>query len=330
MIDLLGLKKWLKDNDRGLRIVVGCVTVFCLSLFLHFREVRLEVLELNTIADRYIVAQTDFEFPDYESMIILKQQAMQDVGLVYQLDPKEVQAVRYELENTLIHTKDWRTAVSSSTFEEMYKSIDELEMLLLEARFTDARTIQVVKELSMPDAAYYEFIPEGLGVAYFLPDELWVKVSNQIKQNGTFHPETIDYVVRMFQSHNWEMQEDGGQERSIRMAVSKTVPEKFTRVQAGTRLIEPGERITSRHLTMMQALKQAISESRKVWEALPIVSTLLLSFLFVAISGLYFYSSQLFFTRSLQKLSLVVCIVMITLLFAKLTEYAVVKSASPF
>ena len=331
---IIGLSKlidWFTDDDRGWRILVGIVCVFCLALFLNFREVRLEVLELNTTADRYIVAQTDFEFPDYESTIILKQQAMQDVGLVCQLDPKEVQAVRYELENRLIHTKDWRAAVPASTFEEMYKSIDELEALLNESRFTDARTIQIVKDLSLPDAAYYEFIPEGpAGVAYFLPDELWTRVARQIAQSDAFHSETIAYVIKEFQSHNWEMEQDEGQERSIRMAVSKTVPEKFTRVQPGTRLIEPGERITSRHITMMQAMKQAISDGRKVWEPLPMISSVLLSFLCILASGLYFSVSRLSFAKSLQKLSLVVCIVLLTLLFAKLTEYTLVKSASPF
>ena len=85
----VSLKEWLVCNDRGWRILRWRVLCFLPGLFLHFREVRLDVLELNTSANRYIVAQTDFEFPDYESTIILKQQAMQDVGQIFQLDPKQ-------------------------------------------------------------------------------------------------------------------------------------------------------------------------------------------------------------------------------------------------
>ncbi|MBF8263185.1 MAG: yqfF [Parachlamydiales bacterium] len=326
----VGLMHWLSVNDRGWRLFICFVCTFCLALFLHFREVRLEVLELNTAANRYIVAQTDFEFPDYESTIILKQQAMQDVGLLFQLDSRQIREESHELENTLIHTKDWHSAAPASTFEEMYKAIDEMESLLLEARFTDARTLQVIKELSLPDASYYEFIPEGPGLAHILPDEFWSIAALRIDQSDAFHPETIAYVVKMFQIQSWDLMQDTAQERFIRGAVSKTVPEKFTRVQAGTRLIEPGERIVSRHLTMMQAMKQAISDSRKVWELLPIVSSLLLALIFVAISGLYFHLSRQTFTRSLQQLSMVVCIVLLTLFFAKMTEYALIKSASPF
>ncbi len=77
-----GWREWLTSNYRGWRILVGVICAMCLALFLHFREVRLDVLELNAMATRYVIAQIDFEFPDYETTIILKQQAMQDVGRI--------------------------------------------------------------------------------------------------------------------------------------------------------------------------------------------------------------------------------------------------------
>src|SRR3990167_5075708 len=111
-------QEWLASNNRGWRLLVGFVCVFCLALFLHFREVRLEVLELNATAGRYIVAQIDFEFPDYETTIILKQQAMKDIGKIYQIDDKQIHEARYQLEDFLIHKKDWRQRIPNSTFEE--------------------------------------------------------------------------------------------------------------------------------------------------------------------------------------------------------------------
>jgi cyclic-di-AMP phosphodiesterase PgpH len=326
----LEVRRWLTANDRGWRLLVGIICFFCLALFLHFREVRLEVLELNTSANRYIVAQTDFEFSDYESTIFLKQQAMQNVGLIFLLNSRQIRDERYGLENTLIHTKDWRAAASMSSFEEMYKAIDALEMILLEVRFTDARTIQVAKECSISHASFFEFIPEGSVTYHVLPSDFWVYASNQIAQHDHFHPETIDYVINVFRSQTWELKKDALQERMIRNAVSKLVPETFTHVQAGSRIVEPGEKITSRHLTMMQALKQAISDSRKSWEPLPMISSLLLAFIFIAVSVQFFKVSKQSFSHSLQQLSLFVCIVLLTLVFAKLTEFALVKSTSPF
>ena len=321
-------QEWLASNNRGWRMIVGFICVLCLALFLHFREVRLEVLELNTTAGRYIVAQIDFEFPDYETTIVIKQQAMQDIGEIYQIEDKQIRDARYMLEEDLIHNKDWREAAPSSTFEEMYKAADELETLLLEARFTDPRTIQKIKELSLPEASYFEFIPEGANIPLVLPAEFWTRTTEQIGQSETFHTETIRYVIGSFQKRTWVLTQDSALERSLRNQVSRTIPERMTKIQAGTRIIDQGERITSRHLTMMQAMKQAISESRKVWDPLTIIASLLMSLIFVTISGLYFRISQPTFIRSLREIALFVCIVILTLLFAKFTEYILLKSTS--
>jgi putative nucleotidyltransferase with HDIG domain len=323
-----GWQEWLASNNRGWRLIVGFICVFCLALFLHFREVRLEVLELNTTASRYIVAQIDFEFPDYETTIVLRQQAMQDIGEIYQIDDKQIRDARYVLEEDLIHNKEWRESAPSSTFEEMYKVADEMETLLLEARFTDPRTIQKVKELASPDASYFEFIPEGAGVPLSLPAEFWSKIAQQIAQSDAFHRQAITYVVSSFQKRTWALVQDAALERSLRAQVSRAVPEKMTKILAGTRIVTQGEKITSRHLTMMQSMKQAISDSRKAWDPLTILASLILSVIFVTISGLYFRISQPTFIRSLREISLFVCIVLLTLLFAKFTEYILLKSTS--
>lgn len=321
-------QEWLGSNDRGWRLLVGFICVFCLALFLHFREVRIEVLELNTTASRYVVAQIDFEFPDYETTIVLQQQAKQDVGSIFQIDDKQIRDARYLLEEDLIHNKDWRMAAPSSTFEEMYKAADELETLLLEARFTDPRTIQKIKELNIPDNSYFEYIPEGANIPLNLPVEFWARISQQILQSDAFHRETVDYVVNSFQKRSWSLIQDTALERSLRAQVARTIPEKMTKIQAGTRIVEPGEKVNSRHLNMMQAMKQAVSESRKIWDPLTIVASLILSLIFVTISGLYFRISQPTFIRSLREISLFVCIVLLTLLFAKFTEYILLKSTS--
>ena len=321
-----GWRDWLSSNHRAWRLVVGFVCVIGLALFLHFREVRLETLELNATAGRYIVAQVDFEFPDYETTIVLKQQAMQDFGQIYQLDDRQIRESRYQLEDLLIHSKDWHQAAPNSSFEEMYKAADELETLLLEARFTDPRTIQKIKGLDLPDASYFEFILDESKTS--LPEGFWDRMARQTEQSDSFHRETIAYVIAFFGEKMWNLSEDIALEHSLRAQVARTVPEKYTKVQAGTRIIDQGERITSRHITMMQAMKQAISESRFLGGPLSIMASLLLSIIFVTISALYFRISQLSFIRSLRQIALFVCIVILTLLFAKMTEYVLLKSTS--
>jgi putative nucleotidyltransferase with HDIG domain len=316
-------REWLSSNHRGWRLLVGFICVLSLAFFLHFREVRLEVLELNAVAGRYVVAQVDFEFPDYETTIVLKQQAMQDVGTIYQLDDKQIRDARYELEESLIRNKDWRSQAPASTFEEMYKAADELETQLLESRFTDPRTIQKIKELQLSEANYFEFLPEE--APQLLPAEFWNQMAEQIRQTAAFHEETIVYVISFFRDQKWGLTPDTLLQQSIQAQVGKTIPEKLTRVHAGSRIINQGERVTSRHLTMLQAMKTALSESRHLSDPLTILASLLLALIFVSVSALYFRISQPTFIRSLREVALFVCIVLLTLLFAKLIEAILLK-----
>jgi putative nucleotidyltransferase with HDIG domain len=322
------LQAWLSHNNRGWQLLVGFICVLALSFFLHFREVRLEVLELNATAPRYIVAQIDFEFPDYETTLIIKQQAAKDIGPIYQIDDKEIRDARCQLEHQLIHDRQWRKVSPSSTFEEMYKAADQMETLLLEARFADPRTIQKIKELDIPIASYYELLPAMEQQPLEIPSDFWIRIGQQLSATGVFHPETVTYIVDAFQQHPWVLLDDPALAHSLRSIVTRAVPEKITFVQAGHRMINQGEQITSRHLTMMQAMKNAISESRKLEDPLTMIASFLLSLIFVSVSAYYFRISQPAFVRSIQQISLFVCIVILTLCFAKLTEFILLKSSS--
>jgi putative nucleotidyltransferase with HDIG domain len=79
---------------------------------------------------------------------------------------------------------------------------------------------------------------------------------------------------------------------------------------------------------MMQAMKQELSESRKLNDPLSWISSCLIALIFVTISALYFRISQVDLIRSLRRIALFVCIVILTLLLAKLTEYVLLKSTS--
>lgn len=321
-------QEWLASNHRGWRLLVGLTCVIFLALFLHFREIRLEVLELNTTAKGFVVAQIDFEFPDYETTIVLKTQASQDIGTIYQIDDREVRGARLKMEQDLFRNRDWRRSVPSATFEEMYKASDQMETFLLESRLTDPRTIQKIKELNLPEESFYEYIPPHLDEPVVLPDEFWEKIADQIQKSAAFHEQTIDYVVGAFKDQSWTLVQDRVLERNLQSQSMRLIPEKMTKIQAGTRIINPGDIVTSRHLTMMQSMKQAISESRKIWDPLTIIASLILSVIFVSISALYFRISQPNFIRSLRQISLFVCIVILTLIYAKSIEYILLKSTS--
>ena len=62
------------DKSVGVRLLIGAAFFICLFAFVHFREVRVEVLDLNSIAPNFTVTQVDFDFFDEEATIILKQE----------------------------------------------------------------------------------------------------------------------------------------------------------------------------------------------------------------------------------------------------------------
>lgn len=321
-------RNWLSSNCRGWRILVGFVCVIALALFLHFRAVRVDLFEINATAGHYVVAQVDFEFPDEEATLVIRQQAMKDIGHVYQIEDKEIRDARYYFEDLLIHSKQWKQEVPNATFEEMYKVADEVETLLLEARFTDLRTIQKIKNISSPDFSYYAFLPEDGIESVSLPLEFWKEVVHQASQSGLFHRDTISYVVRVFQQKKWILVEDMALEQMLKSQIAKAIPDKLTQVEAGERIIDQGEKVTARHIAMLYAMQKQMADNHHLKDPLTLISSLLLSIIFVTVSTLYFRIGQMSFVRSLRQTSLFVCIVILTLLLAKLTEYVLLKSSA--
>ena len=310
---------WWSVRDRGWRFLLGAISVFFLALFLHFREVRLELLELNTTSDRYIVAQIDFEFPDYEETVVSKQRAMQEVGVIDQIDQKQLQRVRAEGERAFILAKK---SSQKCSFEDVYQAIGSIASQMSLARFSDARTVQIAKESSADRIFYEKPFEEG----DVFPPSFFEKVTEGMV--GKYSAEAINCAVQVFSKTIWNLKQDVALERMLRSEISKTVPEKYSRVQAGERLIDPGEKVTSRHITMLQAMKQGISDSRKLWEPLPMSASLILSFTFVSISALYFFYRQPKFIHSIQQISLFISVIFITLFLAKCTEYCLVRSTN--
>jgi len=328
------LKEILFQHDAGFRLLIAFICWICLALFLHFREVRIELMELNATADNYLIGTVDFEFPDDEATIILKQDAMMTIGRIYQIKASELRQARYDFENYLLHHPEWRNKIPASDYGEVIKTADAVEDLLLQARFTDAKTVQKMKELDLSVVHYLMFTPPAGRQAIILPREYWQHMKESSLGKTVFfrlnnvQEEAVDYVVNFFAQKKWSLIPDIGVENEIRELMQKNVPQKYTHVKAGTRIIEEGETITSRHLSMINAMQKALKEGRKTFSPVTITGDLLMALIFVLISGLYFFFDQRKIFDSLQKLSLIVCIIILTLAFAKITEYILLKNTN--
>lgn len=316
------------DKSQGVKYLIGFIFALALFMLLHFREVRVEVLELNSVAPGYVVAQIDFDFLDEEATIILKQEAIRDIGKIYQISEKDIRQRRIEFENFLIYNQDWRKYATDSTFEEMYRGIDELEKVLTQLRLTDPRTLQKMDELKLPHTHYLVYTPADVDVPVILPPQVWYSIDHLAFPKESFHGGTAAAIVGYFQSKPWFIEEDFNSERLLREKIKSKVIDKYTHVSAGSRIIDQGERVTARHIAMLQAMKKALSEERNLLHPLTLLGSLALTLIFWGITLTYFKINHPQILHSNRKMFLLVTVIVLTIIFAKSIEFFLLTSKS--
>jgi putative nucleotidyltransferase with HDIG domain len=324
-------KKWqamLGGNHIPQRLVLVLCFLVILTCFLQFREVRLEMLEVGTSAPRYVSAQTDFSFWDEEATQTLKQEAVRDIGTIYKVDEDQAQNFRRDFENSLIDHQQWRHDLPGSTFEEVYTMLDQIEEELLEARFTDSRTLSKMKLLKIPSPDFYQI---QLFVSPTEPQNLtprfWNEMQQKLSKQKNYHSETIDYLLGTFAHQAWLMQQDFALERSIRGEVQSGITDRYTYVYAGSQIIKKGEKVTQRHIAMVQAMKNALNEARNLWSPLTLLGSALVALCLTVAALFYLYYFHRELVKSMQKMFLLVAIIVMSLILAKGAEFLLLNES---
>ena len=312
----------LRENDLGLRLLIGIIAWLSLSTFIHFREVKIEMLEINTTANRYIVAQVDFQFQDEEATIILRQEAISDIGDIYQIEDKTLRQSVYDLEYFLVHNSGWRDEIKGGSLEEVYKVLESVKTMMKNERFTDSLTQAKMKKLQINPDEFF-IVSASVQDKKALPESFWEYLRQQVGTES--NKSTLDYILAFLQKRNWPLEIDKKANANIRDYVENSVSPKFTEVKAGTKIITQGEKVRSRHIEMLKAMKQALSQRRNVWAPFSITGNLLLGLIFIVLCGMYIKAYQAEILRSVQKLALLVCIFILTLALAKLIEYILLQ-----
>ena len=316
------------DKSQGIKFLIAFIFLVSLFAVLHFREIRVEVLEFNSIAPSYVVAQVDFDFLDEEATIILRQEAVRDIGKIYELLEREIRHSRIEFENFLVYNQDWRKAVQDTTFEEMYRGVDALEKTLLQMRFTDPRTLQKIHDLQMPLVYYLVYTPADIASPVTFPQQLWESIGALAFANGNFHEGTSSAIIEYFRSKKWKLDEDLNAERALRRRIQSKVPEKYTSVSAGSRIIDQGERVTTRHMAMFQAMKKKLGEQRNLWHPLTLLGSFILALTLTGICITYFRINHSQILASNRKLFLIVTVIVLSFILAKAVEFFLLTSKS--
>ncbi len=320
------LMELLREDQRGKRLFIALIMMLSLAIFLHFREVRIEMLEPGMVAKNYVVAQVDFEFLDADATLVLKQEALKDIGTIFEVDEKEIKERRQNFDNYLIYHKEWRDIAPDSTFDEMSKIADLIEDGLYGARFTDLRTLKKMQELHLEVEDFF-VIEATKATAALLPQTFWKSLSQGLEKES-FPKKSINFAVRFFEKFQWDLEHDLNFQKKLKEIVEKSVPEKLRKIRSGSRIIDQGEKVTSKQIAMLQAMKSAMAENRKLLQPLTIIGSLLFSLFVVLLGGYYFKYNHKEILKSVSKLSLYVTIVVLTLLFSKISEFILLKNTS--
>lgn len=313
------------EKSFSVRCIIGVLFVLLLFFYLHFREVRVETLELGNIAPKYVVAQVDFSYYDDEATIILRQEAGRDIGEIYELNPSSLHHQRAEFENALRKDTSWRETLPIATFEEIYRGIDVLEEALLNIRLTDPRTLKKMEEADLSTSDYFAVPSNYLEGEHPLPHTVWHYLEYQKLLGYDLSPATITFLINAFNDRSWDLTLDPNAQRTLRKKVQAKVPDKYSRVLAGSRIIDQGERVTPRHLVMLQAMKNTLNEQRNLWHPLTLIGSLLMSLIFTAfwIGYLSVYAPAVL--TSNRQILLLVTILILTMGLSKIVEFFLIS-----
>ncbi|NGX29000.1 MAG: hypothetical protein K940chlam1_01192, partial [Candidatus Anoxychlamydiales bacterium] len=322
-----GLIQRLKKNDLGFKIILGIVFWICFATLCHFKQVRVQVFDLQSLSPKYLLSPVDFNFPDDEKTTYLRYDKTSKINYIYYIDEKKAKQSRSRFEKYLIDNPKWGVSVS---YEKINDYADLFENILLKSRFSDARTIKLMKKNRIDVSNYLALNLENnkessLPKGYFsiLSKKLVAEVEN-------ISEETLNFIITYFKENNYSLRVDYLTQSKIKKIIEKNISQQYTHVNEGELIIAKNEKVTSRHIVMLQAMKVAISKKINLFEPSVILGNILYSFIFIFLMIFYLKIEQPEILGSLKQLSLICTILILTFVFAKIMEFVIFKSSGAF
>lgn len=320
------------DKSLTIRFLIGIVFAFFLFLFLHFRQSYVETFDLGSVAKRYVVAQVDFSFPDEEASIIFRQEAAKNIGTILRLDEDDVHHALADFQNYVGHHQaEWDEVVEKTGFKNLASGLSLLNNTLLQSRFTDTKTLQTLSsfsttELPLPLSSFYLFLPPNESREATLPRSFWQQMEKNVFAEEEIAPQALAFIFDYFEAKTWRFENDQGSEYTLRKLVQSRVPERYTHIMAGERIIDQGEKVTARHLAMLSAMKEKLDQKRQLLDPTTLVGSALMTLLFVFVAVIYLKENHREVFYSNRHLALLATVVLLSFLLAKVTEVFLIKS----
>lgn len=293
-----------------------------LFFFIHMRELKVPMLELGVVSSKYVVTDVPFSFNDEEATVTARQESLLDVGKIFSIDAEDIAKRGAEFDNSLIYESAWRAALPQATFDMMCQENAQIKKIFHDIRFSDVRTIEKMKQLGLNTELFYEVVPFDVQQGIYFPDKVWNFIKQRVMLNQTTHDAAIvEYILGFYRGKIWTVKEDHHMVRDVRAIVQRTIPNKYTTIEAGSTVVQAGERVSLRHLAMIRAMKNSLSDQKHLWNAKVVTGSLFLT-MFIFLTLFFFlrrYQAPILRSRSQYGLFVTICIV--ALASAKLCEF---------
>lgn len=307
--------KIFSDESPFLRGLLLLFFTICLTLFLHFREVRVEPLALGMPSSRYMVAQVAFDFTDQDATKALKQEALRSITPLLEVDEKALRDRYLAAENQLSQNDAWHEALPGVALQDLLQGLESMQMALYELRFASPETAAQLR--------LHKMDPEALEIVSPPPSSLSTEQVYKMAQRllpEDLSPLARDWVAHAFSEPPIRLTEDHTTTRLLRSQILEEVPPRILHIPAGSRIVDQGEMTTTRHTAMVRSMKAKLSQERHLDDLLPLVGSILLAVLTVGLGGVYFVRRQPELIQSAQKLALYFTIILLTLTLSKAVE----------
>ncbi len=310
----LDQKGWLKD------CLIGCVFVFCLGLFLNLKETKIDHLELGSVADKYIIAQTEFEFSDIEATRLLKEESIRDLGKIYYLQDTEIAKVEKRIQDSIVDRPFWRHELPTVAFEELIAASETLRDVLLKIKFSDQRTIGKLRQMGQSSKHYITYAVDDK--TEVLSQDIWEQVEQMAFLIRT--PATR-FILEQYRGHDWTLQEDLEKQHFLSRLIKDSIPLKTTKIVPGSRIINTGDRVTMRHIDMLKGMKKKLLAEHQFFNTFTLIGSFALALVMTAVGWVYLRTLYPYVLQSSAKKTLIATVIIFTLFLAKLAEYFLVN-----
>jgi putative nucleotidyltransferase with HDIG domain len=326
-------RSFFKSIRLTKELFLGVIFTLSIAFFIHYREVQVENLELDSTAEKYVLAQVGFEFPDVEATSILKLESLKDVGNIYQIDDKLLLDRAESIGRHLVIGSEWRERLPDATFNAIYEGNEAVYNALLKSRFVDARTWHKMAEVGYPLEGCFIFTPElsadsaQNSISYakkvLIPANLWESIREYAFKSIKSIPvesEVSNFIIGQYSGAKWVLRGDLAAQNAVKQLVKSHMLLKKTKVEPGSRIISAGEKVTARHIDMIKAMKHSLSDQQNLLTPLTLLASVIMAFIFTMLCVFYLKIEFPEIIQSFPKQALLTTIFILTLAIAKLTE----------